>query len=68
MYFALAEMMERFHYLHYGLSVVLIFIGLKMIGSHYIEVPTEWALGIVLLVLGTSIVVSLAKPQKKLTH
>jgi len=61
-------MMERFHYLHYGLSVVLIFIGLKMIGSHYIEVPTEWALGIVLLVLGTSIVVSLAKPQKKLTH
>jgi tellurite resistance protein TerC len=67
MYFALAEMMERFHYLHYGLSVVLIFIGLKMIGSHYIEVPTEWALAIVLLVLGTSIVVSLAKPQKKLT-
>ncbi len=40
MYFALAGMMDLFHYLHYGLSVVLIFIGLKMLGSRYVNIPT----------------------------
>jgi tellurite resistance protein TerC len=67
MYFALAGMMDLFHYLHYGLSVVLIFIGLKMLGSHYVNIPTGWALTIVLLVLGASILASLLHPQKKLT-
>jgi len=65
MYFALAGMMDLFHYLHYGLSVVLIFIGLKMLGAHYIDIPTEWALTIVLVVLGTSIVASLLNPREK---
>jgi tellurite resistance protein TerC len=68
MYFALAGMMDLFHYLHYGLSVVLIFIGLKMLGSHYVSVPTEWALGIVLFVLGASVLASLLNPQKKITQ
>jgi tellurite resistance protein TerC len=66
MYFALAGMMDRFHYLHYGLSVVLIFIGLKMIASHYVDIRTEWALGIVLAVLTTSVVVSLMTPNPKI--
>ena len=65
MYFALAGMIDKFHYLHYGLSLVLIFIGLKMIGSHYVNVPTEWALGTVLAVLGTSVVASLMFPKRK---
>ncbi len=65
MYFALAGMMDLFHYLHYGLSVVLIFIGLKMLGSHYVNIPTGWALTIVLLVLGASIVASLLNPHEK---
>src|SRR5467141_2866420 len=68
MYFALAGMMDLFHYLHYGLSVVLIFIGLKMLGSHYVNIPTGWALSIVLLVLGASILASLLNPQKKLVE
>lgn len=66
MYFALAGVMDLFHYLHYGLSVVLILIGLKMLGSHYVQIPTGWALATVLVVLGTSIVASLLNPQKKL--
>ncbi len=65
MYFALAGMMDRLHYLHYGLSVVLMFIGLKMLGSHYVDIPTGWALTIVLIVLGASIVASLLNPKKK---
>jgi len=68
MYFALKGMMDLFHYLHYGLSVVLIFVGLKMLGSHYVTIPTEWALSIVLCVLGASILASLLHPQKKLTE
>jgi tellurite resistance protein TerC len=64
MYFALAGMMEVFDYLHYGLSVVLIFIGAKMLASHYIEIPTVWALAIVLLVLATSVVASVLRPKK----
>jgi tellurite resistance protein TerC len=65
MYFALAGMMDLFHYLHYGLSVVLIFIGLKMLGSRYVNIPTGWALTIVLLVLGASILASLLNQHEK---
>jgi tellurite resistance protein TerC len=65
MYFALAGMMDLFHYLQYGLSVVLIFIGLKMLGARYVNISTGWALAIVLLVLGASIVASLLNPHEK---
>ena len=64
MYFALAGMMEVFDYLHYGLSIVLIFIGAKMLAAHYIEIPTVWALAIVLLVLAVSVVASVLRPRK----
>lgn len=64
MYFALAGMMEVFDYLHYGLSIVLIFIGAKMLAAHYIEIPTAWALAVVLLVLAGSVVASLLRPSK----
>ena len=65
MYFALAGMMEVFDYLHYGLSVVLIFIGAKMLAAHYIEIPTAWTLAMVLLVLVVSVVASVLRPKKK---
>jgi len=65
MYFALAGMMELFHYLHYGLALVLIFVGAKMLGSHYIELPTELALGIVAGILIVSVLASLIHPQKR---
>jgi tellurite resistance protein TerC len=64
MYFALAGMMEFFHYLHYGLSVVLIFVGAKMLISHYYQIPTGWALGVVAGVLLVSVLVSVVRPKK----
>ena len=64
MYFALAGMMEMFDYLHYGLSLVLIFVGAKMLVSHYYHIPTELALGVVVAVLGISVVASLPFPRK----
>jgi len=63
MYFALAGMMELFHYLHYGLSLVLIFVGSKMLVAHYWEVPTEVALGVVALILASSVLASVLKPK-----
>ena len=65
MYFALAGMMEVFHYLHYGLSLVLIFIGGKMLLSHYYPIPTDWALAVVLSVLAIAVLASLLFPQKQ---
>ena len=63
MYFALAGMMEMFRYLHYGLSVVLMFVGTKMMLSHYYEIPTVVALGAVAGILLLSVVVSVLRPK-----
>jgi len=63
MYFVLAGMMELFHYLHYGLAVVLIFIGAKMVTSDYYQIPTWVALGAVAGVLLISVFASLLHPQ-----
>jgi tellurite resistance protein TerC len=63
MYFALAGMMEMFRYLHYGLSIVLMFVGGKMLVSHYYEVPTAIALGAVAGILILSVVASLLRPK-----
>jgi tellurite resistance protein TerC len=65
MYFALAGMLERFAYLHYGLSAILIFVGGKMLASHYYELPTVVALGAVAIILVISVVASLMRPQSQ---
>ncbi len=65
MYFALAGLMDAFHYLNYGLAVVLMFIGAKMLASGYYEIPTLWALVVVVSVLGIAIGASLMFPKKK---
>jgi tellurite resistance protein TerC len=65
MYFALAGMMEVFHYLHYGLSLVLMFIGAKMLLSHYYPISTEIALAVVAGVLLISVLASLVHPRRK---
>jgi tellurite resistance protein TerC len=64
LYFALAGLMEMFHYLHYGLAVILTFIGLKMLGSEYVTIPNWVALSVVGVVLGLAVVASLMFPQK----
>ena len=64
MYFALAGIMELFHYLHYGLSLVLIFVGTKMLISHYYQIPTIVALGVVAAVLLISVLASMVHPKK----
>lgn len=65
LYFALAGMIEVFHLLHYGLSVILIFIGAKMLVSNYMQIPIGLALGIVAGVLLISILLSLLFPKQR---
>jgi tellurite resistance protein TerC len=60
--------MAAFHYLHYGLSTILIFIGVKMLVSGYYKIDTAIALGVVGGVLALSVVLSLAiKPKSHLS-
>jgi len=64
LYFALAGMMELFHYLHYGLAVILTFIGVKMLVSNFFHMPTVVALGVVAGVLAVSVGASVMWPRK----
>ena len=65
MYFVLAGIMDIFHYLHYGLSVVLIFIGIKMLLADHYPIPTWVALGVVGGVLLVSVLASVMNPREK---
>ncbi|MDP1878881.1 MAG: TerC family protein [Actinomycetota bacterium] len=60
MYFLLADLMHRFIYLKLGLSLVLVWVGIKMIVSHaFVTIPTVVSLGIVVAIITASVVASL---------
>ena len=59
MYFLLADMAARFHLLKYGLAVILMFIGVKMLLLDVYKIPVGIALGIVALILLVSVAASL---------
>lgn len=65
LYFALAGIMNLFHYLKFGLSVILSFIGVKMLIMDIYKIPTAWALGFVVFVLIASIIASKIWPQEE---
>ncbi|HEV7645322.1 MAG TPA: TerC family protein [Pyrinomonadaceae bacterium] len=66
LYFMLAGALDKFHLLKYGLAVVLIFVGLKMVWLNNLfedhKFPITWSLGIILGVIGLSVVASLLFP------
>jgi tellurite resistance protein TerC len=68
LYFALAGVMELFHYLNLGLSVILAFVGVKMLLSNVYEIPVTVALVVVALTLIVSIIASLMFPQTDKTR
>lgn len=59
LYFLLADMAERFHLLKYGLAVVLMFVGTKMLIVDWFKIPVAASLGVIIAVLGTSMMLSL---------
>jgi len=65
LYFALAATMRSFHYLHYGLSVILVFVGVKMLLSYAYKIPIAIVLPVVFGVLLTSVIASIISPEKE---
>ena len=65
LYFALAGIMQMFHYLHFGLSLILVFIGGKLLAANFFEIDMVWALLIVAAILAGSIILSLIFPKKE---
>jgi tellurite resistance protein TerC len=62
MYFALAGVMKFSHYLHYGLGVILAFVGIKMLIGHFVEIPVILVLGFIAVVVFVSIITSVLFP------
>jgi tellurite resistance protein TerC len=63
LYFLLASVVDKFVYLKLGLSLVLVFIGAKMLLEHFLHIPIVAALGVVGLVLGSAIFASVKWPR-----
>jgi tellurite resistance protein TerC len=59
LYFALAGIMQMFHYLSYGLAVILVFVGVKMMIMDFYKLPISISLGVVAGVLTISVIASL---------
>ena len=64
LYFLLADVIHRFHYLKIGLSLVLVFVGLKMLATDVYKLPIGLSLGIIVLVLGVATAASLLWPKE----
>jgi len=63
LYFALAGMMDRFHYLKLGLALVLMFVGAKMLLAGAYKIPIWASLAVIALLLTGSVVASLLRPR-----
>jgi len=64
LYFALAGILKYFHYLHYGLAAILVFVGIKMLITDFYKFDPFVSLGIIALILIVSIVLSVLKSLK----
>jgi len=64
LYFALAGILKRLVYLHYGLSLILCLIGLRMLGEELLHVPVPLVLALVLGVLAVTTALSLLLPPR----
>ncbi len=66
LYFILADMADRFELLKYGLAVILIFIGIKLLIMEFYKIPILLSLGFVVGVLAISIIASIKMTSKKI--
>ena len=65
LYFAFAGVVQLFRFLSYALSVVLIFIGVKMLIEGWYKIPTSYSLAFVLGIIALSVILSIIIPEKK---
>jgi tellurite resistance protein TerC len=65
LYFALSGLVDLFHYLKYGVAIVLFYVGIKMLLTDFYKIPTEVSLIIILVLLSGSVILSLIHKQSK---
>jgi tellurite resistance protein TerC len=65
LYFALAGIVQLFVYLKYGVSIVLFFVGVKMLISGFYKIPTEISLAVIIFCLAGSVILSLMARKKE---
>jgi tellurite resistance protein TerC len=63
LYFALSGIMQLFYYLHYGLAIILAFVGVKMLLNDIYHIPEGIALGVIASILLFSVMISVALPR-----
>jgi tellurite resistance protein TerC len=68
LYFALAGVMHKFTYLKTGLSLVLVFVGVKMLASDVYHMPAYASLVVIIGILGAAVAVSLMKAKPEAEH
>jgi tellurite resistance protein TerC len=64
LYFALADIIERFKYLTIGLAIILIFVGIKMVLIDVFKIPIQYSLAVIVMILFGSVMISLIKTRK----
>jgi len=65
LYFALAGIADRFWLLSYGLAIILVFVGIKMLLIDVFKIPIEWSLSFISIVIALSVILSLKiKPKQ----
>ena len=68
LYFLLAGVIHRFHFLKLGLSAVLVFVGVKMLLGEWVSIPIGLSLGVIALILGIAVAASLMFPKEAEEH
>ena len=67
LYFALKGFADMFHFLKYGLAVILMFIGVKMLIMHWYHMPVAVTMSVIFAILFISVVVSIVSNRRKLS-
>ena len=65
LYFALKGFADMFHYLKYGLAIILMFIGVKMLINHWYHMPVAITMSVIFTVLLASVIGSIASNKRK---
>jgi tellurite resistance protein TerC len=63
MYFLLAGVIDKFHFLKYGLAIVLLFVGVKMVIAEWVKIPILVSLGSIAGILAVSVIASIIWPK-----
>ena len=65
LYFALSGLVDLFHYLKYGVGLILFFVGIKMLISEIYIIPTTISMGVIIFLLTASVILSLISKKRK---